>query len=1367
MTQLSPQFSPQEFELRNYINPYLTEEQAAQVNLTETRVRTQVSFLAQMLGWSGDNYWSNLPATVSQARQLLGGSYGVYNGFIVPRILEVRTWEEISDFNAPRVAIVVVPADERIREGHKAYLDFDEYPIRSISVSGDTYELNFGEVSDAFFSSLGDNVQLKIDAPEAKPQPFYRPQVGVSGDASFTCSASGDRLTLYPLYDREHRFPYKFPILFAGSVCYFDKPIYMTYGDSTPVQIDPTYDDAQELWFLSLPESLPPTVRLRWDYSNPSSLVYSYAQVSVLNWHDPSDWGSVDALRNFTGAWGNKGGVLPFNFAFDSLGIHGFSERNSVYFGSFTKDLWFNQLVNFVCCQQISTSFLRSGDPSNGDLWWNSDTGDLAVWYDPHNDAEGCWVEVEYRVQPGALTYPEISFPNVASFLAGSASFPPGTEARIANVTGLTAANGVLGIQGTLTQPGTLILYKQADGLYWNPVRFVYLAAPEFEADALLLPRGVPVTIQNGAGLEPLTPTYIVSDLYITITDRSPVVLTKWYNNVTWEISPDSLLKFIANTSLFGGLLNGEMWWDYANLNPEFRSAAVFSEEANAWVSVNTFTPQGAPPATLNYNALLVYCDGQLLSSGETRLTDDYSFSYTIDTVNGNFQFAYNPRNFNGSARWPAIELSDSISSAYRYNITEYVFSGQTYYMSPNVCDAEVPLRLWKGEELQVADTLEHLEEGNYINPLKADFNNGPGPDNWQRFFVRLPLDYQRNGFNWQKTALICQNFAYYGSSIEPDQMKCPPEENLPAVYEDLLLYNTPVPDYTYVYSEPYLYSNLAYFDLRNVGDYGNAGVFPALDLPYDEFYEAQLVDYEPLHSRQANVTSPVGAGYGDWVGQYFNVDPSVDFTGYIVNDTSSEALTPVQAPVWDASVYKYAPTCQFQPESFNVDANNYKVGYAYFVADASAAEDGFFDPQQESAWRNPETLGRSLYLISGEPEQIIATLKTTTLPTPVVPPTEGGSVVTWGPWYYGGDSSSVASSLSSDVTTVFPNSFAFAALKSNGSVVTWGDSSNGGDSSSVVSSLSSGVTDIFSNVFAFAALKSNGSVVTWGNSNLGGNSSSVASSLSSDVTNIFSNTVAFAALKSNGSVVTWGDGYLGGDSSSVASSLSSGVVNIFSNAYAFAALKSDGSVVTWGEPSDGGNSSSVASSLSSGVVNIFSNPWAFAALKSDGSVVTWGYSGDGGDSSSVASSLSSGVTSIFSTETAFAALKSDGSVITWGNSTNGGNSSAVAANLNSVTQIFANNVAFAALKSNGSVVTWGSSYNGGDSSSVASSLSSGVTDIFPSFFAFAALKSNGSVVTWGDPESGGDSSSVTSSLSSGVTDIFPAFFAFAALKAT
>jgi alpha-tubulin suppressor-like RCC1 family protein len=380
-----------------------------------------------------------------------------------------------------------------------------------------------------------------------------------------------------------------------------------------------------------------------------------------------------------------------------------------------------------------------------------------------------------------------------------------------------------------------------------------------------------------------------------------------------------------------------------------------------------------------------------------------------------------------------------------------------------------------------------------------------------------------------------------------------------------------------------------------------------------------------------------------------------------------------------------------------------------------------------------------------------------------------------------------------------FPNGSAFAALKNDGSVVTWGSPQSGGNSSvevpaatqyespsytSIATNLTSNVTAVYSNSRAFAALKTDGSVVTWGAAKSGGNSSigmrdrlnfnnpdsftytSIASNLTSNVSAIFSTSSAFAALKSNGSVVTWGEGSNGGDSSSVAASITSGVSAIYSNPYAFAALKSDGSVVTWGEPAYGGDSSSVAASLSSGVTSVYSTEYAFAALKSDGSVVTWGYSADGGDSSRVAASITSGVTTIYSNPYAFAALKSDGSVVTWGNSGLGGNSSSVAASLSSgVTSIYSKPYAFAALKSDGSVVTWGSSAYGGNSSSVAASITSGVTTIYSNPYAFAALKNDGSVVTWGSPSYGGNSSSVANSLSSDVIAVYSNSLAFAALK--
>jgi hypothetical protein len=153
----------------------------------------------------------------------------------------------------------------------------------------------------------------------------------------------------------------------------------------------------------------------------------------------------------------------------------------------------------------------------------------------------------------------------------------------------------------------------------------------------------------------------------------------------------------------------------------------------------------------------------------------------------------------------------------------------------------------------------------------------------------------------------------------------------------------------------------------------------------------------------------------------------------------------------------------------------------------------------------------------------------------------------------------SVSNKVSSGVVSVYSNYNAFAALKSDGSVVTWGDVRYGGNASvtqtvenwesnkytgittevgSAEAALSSNVTAVYSNSRAFAALKKDGSVVAWGDISCGGNLTrlhytgepetlteieSVASQLSSGVIGIFSNSRSFAALKSDGSIVAWG----------------------------------------------------------------------------------------------------------------------------------------------------------------------------------------------------------------------------------------------------
>ena len=1052
MTQYAPTFSPSNFELRNYTQPYLEPAQAIDVAQVEERVNGQLNFLAQILGWNGPNYWGNLPSTPDQKRQLLGGTFGVYNSYVIPNIYEIRNWS--NKIVVDRLPFLVPGRPTQVA---RVLVGDDVYSIQSVEVEGDFYVISIGTLSDTFFQQVADNVPIRVDIPTYRPAPFYRPSVGVSGDYSFVCSQDNGVVTLYPSYDTKRQFPFISPVLFAGSVYYFDQPIYLSVDESTlDPFVSPSYDEINGVWFLQVPDTLEKpagfTGFLVWAQSNSTQSSNSKVSVVIRPWTDPSDWKSINVLDNFRGVWGNKGGDLPFNFVFDALSLHGFNETESIYFPGVEKSLNFNDIVNYIYYQKTVVASSGPSGAKAGDLWWNDTTGALAVWLPD----EGCgsWVEIDYRQQPRQTPDPQVVFADVTAFQAAASTISVNSVVRIDDISGLSIADGVIGVQGTLNSPGWLVLHRSPDTTYWIPDEFGYANVADFDADALLLPYKVPVTIYDATGLSGVGSNYNVSNLSITISGDYEVLLMKYYSNSNWEIFPDSILKYIAYSSLFGSPLQGEMWWDFVNADPNTRAAAIFyaspsaitqidildagqglpdgiwtnlplvsltgmgglgtvditvvggvvtsvtivndgdkyvqgevvsvlidpvtqptlvplqttlfsvnSVMSQSWTGVNTHPQSGPPSPVLNLGVVLFYCNGVALRDGVTYLTDDFSILYSTDPVTSKYNIEYTPRSFRGKVQLPTITISDNLTTTYRADITNLVFSGITYYVSPNTYNAETPLRLWKAQALQVAETVAHLEEDNYINPLVADMNNGPGPENWEQYFVRLPLEYGRNEAAWQKVALTCQNFAYWGSSIDPEQMRCPPEDDTPAIYEELFLYDNPIPDYTYVYCEPYLYSNIAYFNSVETGYLLNSGVYPASDVQFDEFFEAELIEYDALHNRQADVTSSVTNGYGNWLGEYVNINPCQPLTGFFDTDLLNGGIEPVAAPVWDASIYKFAPTCENAKASYNVDANHYKVSYSYFVADASAAEDPFFDVTQEASWRYPLTQPKTLYL--------------------------------------------------------------------------------------------------------------------------------------------------------------------------------------------------------------------------------------------------------------------------------------------------------------------------------------------------------------------------------------------------------------------
>jgi len=969
MTFETPTFNIEEFELRSQLDPYLSSEQSSAVTEVKNRVNGQLDWVAQLLGWSGDNYWKNLARTVSEKRQLLAGSYGVFNSFTLPRVLGASN---TGDY-------VIVKFVEGLKEGQTCYLGEKTATIGQIEEREDTLILYLSDVDPDFYDGFQANAQLKVDSLDNRPAPFVRPEPGVAADTAFSCAAENGSLVLYPYWDRQHTIPYKFNILIPGSRYFFDQPVYFSISNS-PYEpfVETKYDPVELRWYIDLPNDVAGgrsgfTGYLVWPYSDRSAQTDVVCEVTLYNWVDPSDWNNYDVLSNFTGAWGNKGGVLPFNLCFDALSINGFDEANSLHLDPIEKSIEFNTLLNLAYYQKTSQRLEEPDYLGDWSAWWNPATGAFSV-NPPSVVSCGAWLEVDYRQNPEPIPRATYTYSTVAEFEADAPNIALGGTIRILDVTGLQADGGTYWIQG-ITAPlpgsGEVILYNQKEGILYEVYQFGFANVAEFAANAPYLPIGTEVRLLDSEGLKPEEPgVYNVINLEyeLTLLQSYAVLLTKEYNAESWLLSPSSVLRFIGNTRLYDGTGDpeqGEMWWDFANPDPTTRMAATWV--GNAWVAINYFPPLGTDPGVVSFDAVGIYLDGKLIQPGDKVDTEDYTFKFNVDTSAGVFNFSYTPYTLKGKTEFPVVLVADALTSAYRADISSYIFSGLRYYMSPNVLDCETPLRIWRPAFLQAVDYLGQLDRGMYPNALIADQNSGPA-GNWSRLLFRLPPSYERNGEKWAKTEMIAQDFTYYGTTVEAERLDCPPSARPPKLYCELTLYPPTVPYDGVIYDEPYIFSSVGtYYSQQDASDYSNSAVYPTPPRVGDDFNPGTLTEYQPLHERIADTVSPPGEGYGEWEGTYTVGFECRGLSGNFDEDVAEGALQPIAPPVWDSSIYRCPPTCEAPAPSYVVDVNQFKVGYAYFASDMSAAEDCFFDIQQEVAWRNPEISARSGYVLPGK----------------------------------------------------------------------------------------------------------------------------------------------------------------------------------------------------------------------------------------------------------------------------------------------------------------------------------------------------------------------------------------------------------------
>ena len=268
-----------------------------------------------------------------------------------------------------------------------------------------------------------------------------------------------------------------------------------------------------------------------------------------------------------------------------------------------------------------------------------------------------------------------------------------------------------------------------------------------------------------------------------------------------------------------------------------------------------------------------------------------------------------------------------------------------TLSMLPSVRNSFTPLRLWKNHTLMVTDEVpakEGFEE--YRNFFAADTNRGAEPEASYRHFVRLPMEYIREGREWTRAVQVCRNQSYFSAPDNLSQTLFDKEDAKPTVYCEE--YRNDPEATIAIYDESFFHSSVSEdSELLGTGfEDSIIAVEEEKPLPYAY---ANVEHYDALASR--NPTKD-----GEWRGKYYTLGPGEKLSGHLTQDLSTGSLIELDyAPVYDESPVKRVDTT-FGNDLPKVKMKNYVVSYAYFMADLSASEEPTFEPSVSYCWRNP-----------------------------------------------------------------------------------------------------------------------------------------------------------------------------------------------------------------------------------------------------------------------------------------------------------------------------------------------------------------------------------------------------------------------------
>lgn len=276
-----------------------------------------------------------------------------------------------------------------------------------------------------------------------------------------------------------------------------------------------------------------------------------------------------------------------------------------------------------------------------------------------------------------------------------------------------------------------------------------------------------------------------------------------------------------------------------------------------------------------------------------------------------------------------------------RVRLDQLIFSSPAWRMRPSVTNSLHPLRIWKNRVLNVAD----LDLDNaFVNPLVADENTGPDDVASYRQFVRLPVDYQRNGKFWNRAESVMANQTYFSRLLPPSYTNLPVTDVLPLLYDEVYS-NAPqdLKDFATFYVEDFLVSTTNKSDSFLQDGFEDAALAYEAPDSSSPFTLSAILDYDAYEERKLNPN-------GTRPGSYFKFgDRGKPLTGFLETDIADFKIRPVDStePQINDTPSLLIPNIEFPDDPDGASFTNYSIAYAYFVADLSAADDPVFDPQK------------------------------------------------------------------------------------------------------------------------------------------------------------------------------------------------------------------------------------------------------------------------------------------------------------------------------------------------------------------------------------------------------------------------------------